>query len=294
MKNLVLLTPLLSALPGVLAWGALGHETVGYVAQNFISSATKTWAANILADTSSDALAAVATWADSYRETTAGAFSAPYHFIDALDNPPTTCNVVYSRDCGSSGCVIKAISNYTGRVTQKSLSAEQVNEALKFIIHFVGDIHQPLHDENLDLGGNEITVKFNKTSTNLHAVWDTSIPETYAGVSSSLTTAKAYATKLTAAINTGAYASQKSGWLTGMTTSDVIGTATVWAKNANANVCTVVIPHGVSAVEDQELGPTGTLGYYQSAIPTVNLLLAQAGYRLAAWLNLIATGTTGL
>lgn len=46
------------------------------------------------------------------------------------------------------------------------------------IIQFIGDIHQPLHDEALDVGGNTVPVTFDGTSTNLHAVWDTSIPGT--------------------------------------------------------------------------------------------------------------------
>lgn len=46
------------------------------------------------------------------RSTTAGTFSAPFHYIDALDNPPHTCGVDYARDCGPAGCVVSAISNY--------------------------------------------------------------------------------------------------------------------------------------------------------------------------------------
>lgn len=52
---------------------------------------------------------------DSYRYTTAGTFSAPYHYIDALDSPPTSCSVDYARDCGVGGCVVSAISNYVNR-----------------------------------------------------------------------------------------------------------------------------------------------------------------------------------
>jgi hypothetical protein len=51
-------------------------------------------------------------WADSFRYTQAGKFSAPFHFIDAEDNPPSSCGVTYSRDCGEKGCVVGAISNY--------------------------------------------------------------------------------------------------------------------------------------------------------------------------------------
>jgi uncharacterized membrane protein YeaQ/YmgE (transglycosylase-associated protein family) len=112
MKTTAIFLSVLGALPSTYAWGALGHETVGYVASNFLQPATVTWAQNILKDSTSSYLANVASWADSYRATTAGRFSAPYHFIDALDNPPSSCSVSYSRDCGTKGCVVSAISNY--------------------------------------------------------------------------------------------------------------------------------------------------------------------------------------
>lgn len=97
---------------GAQAWGAFGHETVAYVATNFVSASTKTYFQSLLGDTSADYLATVSTWADSYRTTTAGKFSAPFHYIDAQDNPPSSCGVDYDRDCGSGGCVVSAINNY--------------------------------------------------------------------------------------------------------------------------------------------------------------------------------------
>jgi hypothetical protein len=100
----------------VTAWGNLGHETVALIAQQYISSTTISFCQNILGDTSDTYLANVATWADSYRYTSAGSYSAPYHFIDAEDDPPTSCNVDYERDCGSRGCVVSAISNYVSDV----------------------------------------------------------------------------------------------------------------------------------------------------------------------------------
>jgi hypothetical protein len=109
----VLLFTLVGLLPtGGFTWGAFGHETVAYVASNFVSSSTKTYLQTLLGDTSADYLATVSTWADSYRSTTAGKFSAPFHYIDAQDNPPSSCGVNYDRDCGGEGCVVSAISNY--------------------------------------------------------------------------------------------------------------------------------------------------------------------------------------
>jgi S1/P1 Nuclease len=111
-RNLVLLTSALALSPVAHAWGTLGHDTVALIAQHYVTSATKSWAQKLLGSTSSTYLADVATWADSYRYTSAGSFSAPYHYIDAEDNPPSSCNVEYSRDCGSKGCSISAMANY--------------------------------------------------------------------------------------------------------------------------------------------------------------------------------------
>jgi len=102
--------------------------------------------------------------------------------------------------------------------------------------------------------------------------------------------AEKWAANLTAGINDGVYTSKASSWLTGIDGSDTVSTAMTWATDSNAFVCTVVMPKGVSAVEGKELDTT----YYKSAIGTIELQIAKAGYRLAAWLNIIATGEIGL
>lgn len=103
---------LLLAAPGVQAWGAMGHETVAYVATDFVAAGTRTYFQSLLGDASADYLASVASWADSYRYTKAGKFSAGFHYIDAHDDPPASCGVDFSRDCGAGGCIVSAISNY--------------------------------------------------------------------------------------------------------------------------------------------------------------------------------------
>lgn len=101
-----------AVLPSAYAWGGLGHETVAFIASTFVKQETKDFFQSTLSDTSPEYLAKVATWADSFRYTKAGRFSEPFHFIDSKDNPPNSCSVAYSRDCGSTGCVVEAIQNY--------------------------------------------------------------------------------------------------------------------------------------------------------------------------------------
>ncbi|CEJ55075.1 Putative Nuclease PA3 [Penicillium brasilianum] len=272
----------LGSLSGVNAWGSLGHATVAYIAQNYVSSSTASWAQGVLGDTSTSYLANIASWADTYRTTTAGKWSAPLHFIDAEDSPPTSCNVNYTRDCGSSGCSISAIANYTQRAGDSGLTTANVAEALKFLVHFLGDVTQPLHDEAYEVGGNDIAVTFEGYSDNLHSDWDTYMPQKLVG-GSSLTYAQTWAKTLISEIDSGSYKSVAASWIQGDSISDPITTATRWASDANAYVCTVVMPNGAAALQTGDLYPT----YYNSAIGTIELQIAKGGYRLANWLNLI-------
>jgi hypothetical protein len=106
----------------------------------------------------------------------------------------------------------------------------------------------------------------------------------------SMSDAQTWASNLTTGINSGVYSSDSSSWLTGIDINDVVSTGVVWATDSNAFMCAVVIPNGVDAVQGKELDGA----YYDSTIGTIELQIAKAGYRLAAWLNLIATGQTGV
>ncbi|EME81772.1 uncharacterized protein MYCFIDRAFT_154437 [Pseudocercospora fijiensis CIRAD86] len=262
-----------ASLQNVHAWGSLGHQTIAYIAQHYVCDTTAAWAQSILNDTSSSYLASIATWADSYRYTAEGEFSAAFHYIDANDDPPTSCNVDYERDCSDEGCVVSAIANYTQRVQGSDLDALQRNYALRWIVHFSGDISQPLHDEAYEIGGNGIDVTFEGEDTNLHAAWDTSIPEELRG-GYGLEEAASWADDLVAEIDSGKYADQKQAWLKGIDVSDPISTAVIWARDGNSYVCTVVMPNGGESYNNTELYP----GYYDSAVDTVEMQIAKAGY----------------
>lgn len=250
-----------------------------------LQSLTAFRAQGILDDTSDSYLANIASWADDYRSTTAGAFSAAFHYIDAEDDPPATCDVDYDRDCGTAGCSVSAIANYTQRVGDSRLSAANTAIALKFIVHLLGDITQPLHDEAYQVGGNDISVTYQGYTDNLHSDWDSYIPETLVG-GYALTDALSWATSLIAEIDSGDYKSAAAGWVEGDTLTDVVTTAMTWATDANAYVCAVVMPNGAAALQTGDLYPT----YYDSVVPTIELQVAKGGYRLANWLNLIHTG----
>jgi hypothetical protein len=156
---------------------------------------------------------------------------------------------------------------------------------VKFLVHFVGDVTQPLHDEAFELGGNGIAVKFMGFNDNLHSDWDTFMPQELIG-GSSLADARSWANTLIAEINTGAFASKKASWIAGDTVKDATTTATRWAADGNALVCTVVMPQGPAALSAMaDLFPT----YYNGVIGTIELQIAKGGFRLANWLNMIFT-----
>lgn len=288
MKPVASLLFSLTALRGAAAWGTLGHTTIAYLAQNYVSNSTALWAQGILSDNSSSYLANVATWADSYRYTDAGEFSAPFHYIDAEDDPPTSCNVDFERDCGDEGCIVSAIANYTQRVQAANLSDEQVKYALRFLVHFLGDITQPLHDEAFEIGGNDVDVTFDGEDTNLHHIWDTNMPEELRG-GYALSDAQEWAANLTTEIESGKFAGKADAWLEGLDLDDPKASALVWATDANAYVCSVVMPDGAQPLESGDLYPT----YYDSAIGTIELQIAKGGYRLAAWLDAIPSASAG-
>lgn len=128
-------------------------------------------------------------------------------------------------------------------------------------------------------------VTFAGEDTNLHHIWDTNMPEQLRG-GYNLTDAKAWADDLTDDIDEGGkYANQTSSWLKGLDITDPKASAMVWARDANAYVCSVVMPDGADVLETGDLSTK----YYDSAIGTIEMQIAKGGYRLAAWLDELAS-----
>ncbi|KAL1851641.1 hypothetical protein Daus18300_012514 [Diaporthe australafricana] len=275
----------LVGVPEALAWGGFGHITIAYIASNFVQPQTTTYFQNLLRNDTTDYLANVATWADSIRYTKWGHYTGVFHFIDAKDQPPYNCSVDLDRDCKEEGCVVTAIQNYTSQILDPSVPTWLRAQAAKFVVHFVGDIHQPLHDEDVLRGGNGIHVLWEGRELNLHHVWDSSIAEKWVGGirRKPYHEAQEWANELTSKIKDGDFKAQSKTWLDGVDFANPIKTALGWAREGNAYVCSHVLPEGPSAIVGQELGGD----YYEKAAPVIELQVARAGFRLAAWLDLI-------
>lgn len=111
-------------------------------------------------------------------------------------------------------------------------------------------------------------------ATNLHHVWDSSIPEKLVGGYTPFDASR-WAENLTEAIRTGVYQKQAPEWLKGIDLGDPLTAALGWAQETNAFICTAVLPEGVEGLEGKDLSDE----YYEKAIPVVQLLVAKAGYR---------------
>jgi len=153
-------------------WGVTGHEITAQLAQMYLDDGATKMVTDLLANVSGQ-MYLVATWADQVVSQTKWKWSAPLHYINT---PDWACKYNPSTDCPSNMCVAAAITNYTNQLVGKSQPRSEQEIAIRFTIHFHGDIHQPLHVSFAsDRGGNDITGTFFGDPMNLHQVWDSGI-----------------------------------------------------------------------------------------------------------------------
>ncbi|WP_457356248.1 S1/P1 nuclease [Roseateles sp. P5_D6] len=147
------------------AWGADGHRLIAELAAAQLTPVARAEIDRLLSLEPGATLVSVSTWAD---ETRSGA-TAPLHYV----NPPEgDCNYSRQRDCPDGRCVVEAITAKVAILKSNAPDAERL-VALKYVVHLVGDIHQPLHvGLPRDKGGNLFQVRAFGRGTNLHAVWD--------------------------------------------------------------------------------------------------------------------------
>jgi hypothetical protein len=154
------------------AWGPNGHRIVAIIAARHLKPKTKKAIEDILGKDVT--LASVANYADAIRNSKPE--TKNFHYVDI---PKDATNYVESRDCKDTekgDCVIKALERFSKQVVDQNESLASRRFALKFIVHLVGDLHQPLHcADNHDVGGNNVSVTWFGKSTNLHKVWDSAI-----------------------------------------------------------------------------------------------------------------------
>lgn len=153
------------------AWGAEGHKVVALIAMTELTPSAKRQIQQILGGDLTDSMEDASVWADQirrYRRET-----APWHYVDI---EITSQGYNAQRDCHEGNCVVAQIGKDIRVLGDRNSPAALRVEALKFLIHFVGDVHQPLHcADNHDRGGNEIHVVAGRRHANLHEIWDADV-----------------------------------------------------------------------------------------------------------------------
>jgi hypothetical protein len=257
---LILLTPSI-----LFGWGREGHEIVASLAQTRLTENAKNGIRSLIGDAS---LASISNWPDDVRPDRDETYN--WHFVDI---PKDASGFSDERDCflpnsshkGSAtdhhNCVVDRIELFKKVLSDSNASRNDRIEALKFLVHFVGDVHQPFHAIGEAAGGNGIAVtEFGSTQCgrrpcNLHGAWDTGLIE-HTGMGRD-----AYVAHLEKLISD-----------EHLTAS---GSPEDWANESHGYAQVALLPDGAQVGE----------GYYQKEIIVVDERLALAGLRLAAILN---------
>ena len=260
----------------VAAWGNIGHELTGALAQALMQPATAASIQSLIGSSLQDA----ATWADKVKFGGKYAYTRNFHFVDSNDNPSQSCSFDQQRDCADGKCLTSAIANFTQQISCQNSDAVRA-DAVKFVMHFLGDLTQPLHTCKRLRGGNEAKIAFTNvrmTHTNLHAIWDFSIIEKKLKQQF-----HDNQDELTSYLLQKAQAYMQSGeadpWTACLSAaSSPLDCAMAWAADSDAWNC-----KGVWEAYDQD--PTQDFGgaYYEQAWPIIERQLIKAGVRAAQW-----------
>jgi hypothetical protein len=250
----VALVTLLAFVPVALAWGPRGHRIVAQLAEAQLTPQARAATQKLLALRGAHHLDEIANWADDLRDTDPALFrrTKRLHFVnfhsrDCLYDPP--------RDCRNGECAVAAIEKYSTILANRRNPAAERAEALAFVVHFVGDIHQPLHaDYRHDAGGNDYQVRWRGHGSNLHRVWDSLM------LDSAHLTVHQWTDRLEA---------QRAPIATG-------GTPAQWAEES----CRIDRDDGVYPASRRI-----DAAYVDRELPVAEQRLRQAGARLAALLN---------
>ncbi len=171
----LVLFAMLAFAQSALAWGPLGHRIVARLAEAQLTPQAKAGVKRLLAVRGKRYLDQVSVWADDLRRTDPALFQRTrrlhyvnFHSRSCIYDPP--------RDCRHGQCVVAAIKKYSAILADRSRSDAERAEALAFVVHFVADVHQPLHaGYRHDAGGNDFSVRWKGQKTNLHRIWDSTM-----------------------------------------------------------------------------------------------------------------------
>lgn len=154
------------------AWGPLGHRIVAGMAQERLTEPVKREIRALLQADDESTLVDVAIWADDLRDTDPARFreTSKWHYVNFSGDQ---CRYEPGRDCRNGACVVAAIDRYVEVLADRKRSRTERADALRFVTHFVADVHQPLHaSPRPDKGGATVQLRYGRENWNLHSVWD--------------------------------------------------------------------------------------------------------------------------
>ncbi|KAI9220379.1 S1/P1 nuclease, partial [Blastocladiella britannica] len=268
------------------AWGVVGHQTVAQIGAANLTPAAKAKFNKIIAAGRANnvftGLEAAATWPDQNRN--AGGANPGSHYIDYDDNPqsgqctsaqvPDECN-------GAAGCVTSSIGTFAAALASANPNSAAAAQNLALVIHFVGDVAQPLHATGYARGGNQINVKWGRKKTNAHSVWDTQLVQAAADNAGGI---DAWVQNLQS-LSSDDDASTACVASAGATDAAALTQCAIaWSQESEALTCSAVFGDAFT---------TGDLsGSYEETVePVVNQQIARAGLRLSAVLNKVLGGS---
>lgn len=176
MKIVITMLVVCLCAPSAFGWGNAGHQIVARLAQEQLSDDVEQEVRAILGQ---QWMSSVATFPDQFRTTRGGGVTGEWHFTD-IDKEHADYDA--ARDCALDDCVTMRIERMKELLADKTQKQATRSDALTFLIHFAGDLHQPFHcatgklpDGSSDRGGNGVPVSFDGNNSNLHSTWDSGI-----------------------------------------------------------------------------------------------------------------------
>ena len=245
-----------------LAFGEFGHQLIGALAEDMLTPKARSQVQALLGPAGGPAtLAAASTWADEIR--TLRPASRPWHYITLQIEDPRPD--VARADTPNA---VTALDRELAVLSKPDADRYAREEALKWVIHLVGDLHQPLHaGERHDKGGNLMRVKLNRRAYALHAVWDYALLER---LHLPLDSAKAMLEREIA---------NDAGWVS----RNAQGTPAQWAGETHALSAACYVLHGKPMPAGRQVQLDRA---YAAAATLVSLSqIKRAGTRLAFVLN---------
>lgn len=272
MKKILFLMLILSS--NAHAWGPTGHRAVGAVAEKFLDPLVAVKIQNILSGSS---LSRVSNWSDEIKsEPETYSYTFNWHYTDWKDEDHQ------HDETQSSGKLLSAIKEQLSVLKDSQSSEEKRVFALKFIVHLIGDLHQPLHVGNgLDMGGNKCKVQFHKRETNLHALWDEGMIEF----------TKLSFTELANYVAQGRTRDEIISWKSGDVLDWALESKNLRAQIYPSDVTPSETPASVKQycrsdiVVTSEAMPKLAYEYSYKFVPVLEQRIFQAGLRLALLLN---------